>query len=212
MTIPPPHLVLRAGMDLGLLARALTQFAAIGAAEGAVASGAAPIPEEMTAEQLSANAAVGYSLTYVFGSVDMILLVRLPPGLFGVAAAAAASALWRDEDGDWNAGGEYRLFDFPRRCAEPARGVYAQHDEFRATFFTVLYQLRDLPSDRRADRTIDIGYEDQRFAAGRFDLTKREFQRRGKHQKNDGSTSCCSPGPRQGNPCHLLTIDQRGGA
>jgi putative transport protein len=79
-------------MDVGLLAGALTESAAIGAAEGAVASGAAPIPEGMTAQQLSANAAVGYSLTYVFGSVGIILMVRLLPRIFGIDAAAAARA------------------------------------------------------------------------------------------------------------------------
>jgi putative transport protein len=83
---------LPAGMDVGLLAGALTESAAIGAAEGAVASGAAPIPEGMTAQQLSANAAVGYSLTYVFGSVGIILMVRLLPRIFGIDAAAAARA------------------------------------------------------------------------------------------------------------------------
>ena len=87
---------LPAGMDVGLLAGALTESAAIGAAEGAVASGAAPIPEGMTAQQLSANAAVGYSLTYVFGSVGIILMVRLLPRIFRVDAAAAARA-YEDE-------------------------------------------------------------------------------------------------------------------
>jgi putative transport protein len=83
---------LPAGMDVGLLAGALTESAAIGAAEGAVASGAAPIPEGMTAQQLSANAAVGYSLTYVFGSIGIILMVRLLPRIFRIDAAAAARA------------------------------------------------------------------------------------------------------------------------
>lgn len=83
---------LPAGMDVGLLAGALTESAAIGAAEGAVVSGAAPIPEGMTAQQLSANAAVGYSLTYVFGSIGIILMVRLLPRIFGIDAAAAARA------------------------------------------------------------------------------------------------------------------------
>ena len=83
-------LALPAGMDVGLLAGALTESAAIGAAEGAVLSGAAPIPEGMTAQDLSANAAVGYSLTYVFGSIGIILMVRLLPRMFGIDAAAAA--------------------------------------------------------------------------------------------------------------------------
>lgn len=83
---------LPAGMDVGLLAGALTESAAIGAAEGAVASGAAPIPDGMTPEQLSANATVGYSLTYIFGSIGIILTVRLLPRLFGADAAAAAQA------------------------------------------------------------------------------------------------------------------------
>ena len=83
---------LPAGMDVGLLAGALTETAAISAAEGAVASGAAPIPEGMTAQQLSANAAVGYSLRYIFGSIGIILMVRLLPRMFGVDTAAAARA------------------------------------------------------------------------------------------------------------------------
>lgn len=81
---------LPAGMDVGLLAGALTESAAIGAADGAVTSGAAPIPLGMTTDQLMANAAIGYSLTYVFGSIGIIFMVRLLPRLFGADAAAAA--------------------------------------------------------------------------------------------------------------------------
>jgi putative transport protein len=91
MTIVVSRLLdLPAGMDVGLLAGALTESAAIGAAEGAVASGAASLPEGMTPDQLSANAAVGYSLTYLFSSIAIIILVRALPRLFGRDAAAAA--------------------------------------------------------------------------------------------------------------------------
>jgi hypothetical protein len=83
---------LAAGMDVGLLADALTESAAIGAAEGAVASGAALVPEGMTAQQLSANAPVGYGLTQVFGSVGIILMVRLLQRIFGIDAPPAPRA------------------------------------------------------------------------------------------------------------------------
>lgn len=89
---------LPAGMDVGLLAGALTESAAIGAADGAVASGAAALPEGMTAQQLSANAAVGYSLTYVFGSIGIILMVRLLPRLFRIDAVAAARAYEQEHE------------------------------------------------------------------------------------------------------------------
>ena len=85
------------GMDVGLLAGALTESAAIGAAEGAVASGAAPLPEGMTATDLSANAAVGYSLTYLFSSIFIIMLVRILPSLFRRDAVAEARQYEQDK-------------------------------------------------------------------------------------------------------------------
>jgi putative transport protein len=78
------------GSAAGILAGAMTMSAALGAADQAVATGAYMLPEGFTTEQISANIALSYGITYVWGTVGIILIVRYLPKIFGVDARAAA--------------------------------------------------------------------------------------------------------------------------
>jgi len=78
------------GSAAGILAGAMTMSAALGAADQAVTTGAYALPDGFTAEQISANIALSYGITYVWGTVGIILIVRYLPKIFGVDARAAA--------------------------------------------------------------------------------------------------------------------------
>ncbi len=74
----------------GILAGAMTMSAAIGSAEQAVTSGVIALPEGMTAEQVSSMIALSYGVTYIYGTVGIILICKYLPKWWGVDARAAA--------------------------------------------------------------------------------------------------------------------------
>ena len=78
------------GVAGGMLAGAMTMSAAIGSAEQAVTSGAITLPEGTTAEQVSAMIALSYGITYVWGTVGIILICKYLPRWWGLDARAAA--------------------------------------------------------------------------------------------------------------------------
>jgi putative transport protein len=75
----------------GILAGAMTMSAAIGSAEQAVTSGAYTLPPGSTAEQVSAMIALSYGVTYIWGTVGIILICKYLPKIWGVDAKAAAN-------------------------------------------------------------------------------------------------------------------------
>ena len=76
----------------GILAGAMTMSAAIGSAEQAVTSGVYQLPEGVTAEQVSSMIALSYGVTYIWGTVGIILICKYLPKWWGVDARAAAKA------------------------------------------------------------------------------------------------------------------------
>jgi putative transport protein len=66
--------------------------AAIGSAEQAVTSGAMALPAGTTPEQASAMIALSYGITYIWGTVGIILITKYLPKWWGVDARAAARA------------------------------------------------------------------------------------------------------------------------
>ncbi|MCI0587711.1 MAG: transporter [Planctomycetes bacterium] len=74
----------------GMLAGSQTMSAAIGSAEQAMTQGAVKLPEGATAEQASAMIALSYGITYVWGTVGIILITKYLPRWWGVDARAAA--------------------------------------------------------------------------------------------------------------------------
>lgn len=81
---------LPAGAAGGVLAGSQTMSAAIGTAEMAVEQGAYKIPEGSSAEAISGMIALGYGVTYIWGTVGIILVCKYLPRWWGVDAAKAA--------------------------------------------------------------------------------------------------------------------------
>jgi putative transport protein len=74
----------------GILAGSQTMSAAIGSAEEAVTSGVVALPPGTTAEQVSSMIALSYGITYIWGTVGIILITKYLPRWWGIDAAAAA--------------------------------------------------------------------------------------------------------------------------
>lgn len=81
---------LPAGAAGGILAGSQTMSAAIGSAEQAVTQGAVKLAEGQTAEQVSAMIALSYGISYIWGTVGIILICKYLPKWWGVDARAAA--------------------------------------------------------------------------------------------------------------------------
>ncbi len=81
---------LPAGAAGGVLAGSQTMSAAIGTAEMAVTQGAYKLPPGTTAEQVSGMIALGYGVTYIWGTVGIILICKYLPRWWGVDARKAA--------------------------------------------------------------------------------------------------------------------------
>src|SRR5688500_17213322 len=74
----------------GILAGAMTMSAAIGSAEEAVRQGTFKLAQGQTAESVSSMIALSYGLTYIWGTVGIILICKYLPRWWGVDAKAAA--------------------------------------------------------------------------------------------------------------------------
>jgi putative transport protein len=81
---------LPAGAAGGILAGAMTMSAAIGSAEEAVRQGVFKLADGQTADQVSGMIALSYGLTYIWGTVGIILICKYLPRWWGVDAKAAA--------------------------------------------------------------------------------------------------------------------------
>jgi putative transport protein len=75
----------------GLLAGSQTMSAAIGSAEQAVTAGVVPIPPGSTKENVSAMIALSYGISYIWGTVGIILICKYLPRWWGVDAREAAA-------------------------------------------------------------------------------------------------------------------------
>ncbi|KDB97965.1 putative permease membrane region [Bordetella bronchiseptica D993] len=73
----------------GMLAGSQTMSAAIGSAEQAVSAGVLSLGSE-SPEEISAMIALSYGITYIWGTVGIILLCKYLPRIWGVDAKAAA--------------------------------------------------------------------------------------------------------------------------
>ncbi len=74
----------------GILAGSQTMSAAIGTAEMAVSQGAYKMPAGATPEGVSAMIALGYGISYIWGTVGIILICKYLPKWWGVDAKKAA--------------------------------------------------------------------------------------------------------------------------
>ena len=67
------------GLAAGILAGALTSTPTLVGAQNAISAGIAVAPPGVAPDQLVENITVGYAMTYVFGTVGIILLIKLLP-------------------------------------------------------------------------------------------------------------------------------------
>src|SRR5436190_6626627 len=74
----------------GMLAGSQTMSAAIGSAEQAVTSGVVKLPAGMKPEDATGMIALSYGITYIWGTVGIILICKYLPRWWGVDAKAAA--------------------------------------------------------------------------------------------------------------------------
>jgi putative transport protein len=81
---------LPAGAAGGILAGSMTMSAAIGSAEEAVRQGVFPLASGQTFEDVSGMIALSYGLTYIWGTVGIILICKYLPRWWGVNAKEAA--------------------------------------------------------------------------------------------------------------------------
>jgi putative transport protein len=81
---------LPAGAAGGVLAGSQTMSAAIGTAEMAMSQGAYQVPPGSTAEAVTAMIALGYGITYIWGTVGIILVCKYLPRWWGLDAKQAA--------------------------------------------------------------------------------------------------------------------------
>lgn len=86
------------GMAAGLMGGALTTTPTLAAAQDAVRSGLVSAPEGFTNEQVLTNIGAGYALTYLFGLIGLILIIRLLPRVLGIDLPAEAAKLSSGED------------------------------------------------------------------------------------------------------------------
>ncbi len=74
----------------GMLAGSQTMSAAIGSAEEAVSSGILNLPPGTTPESVSSMIALSYGITYIWGTVGIILITKYLPKWWGIDAKAEA--------------------------------------------------------------------------------------------------------------------------
>jgi len=74
----------------GILSGSQTMSAAIGTAEMAMSQGAYKVPAGSTPEAVSAMIALGYGITYIWGTVGIILICKYLPKWWGLDARKAA--------------------------------------------------------------------------------------------------------------------------
>ena len=125
----------------GMLAGSQTMSAAIGSAEQAVTSGVVKLPAGMKPEDASGMIALSYGITYIWGTVGIILICKYLPRWWGVDARAAAKK-YEEEFGvrDIEGGGltgfrqfglrAYRL-ENPAKVGQTIAGFRKAHPEYR---------------------------------------------------------------------------------
>jgi putative transport protein len=87
------------GYATGLISGSYTITAILGVGQDALASGAYVPPDGTSVEQVGANMAAAYAISYVLSTVLTILLIRYLPRMFGYDAVAEAKRAEEDFSG-----------------------------------------------------------------------------------------------------------------
>lgn len=81
------------GTSAGLLAGAMTTTPTLAAAQDALQSGAVALPEGMSSKDAVRNVTTAYAITYLFGLIGLILIIRTVPRVLGIDLPAEAEKL-----------------------------------------------------------------------------------------------------------------------
>ena len=81
------------GTVAGLLAGAMTTTPTLAAAQDALQSGAVALPEGVSAAKAVQNVTTAYAITYLFGLVGLIVIIRTLPRLLGIDLPAEAEKI-----------------------------------------------------------------------------------------------------------------------
>ena len=84
------------GMTAGMLAGSLTSTPTLAGAQDAITSGLANLPEGMSAKAAASNISVSYAITYIFGTVGMIVFIRYFPQLIKIDLPQSAKDLAKE--------------------------------------------------------------------------------------------------------------------
>ena len=84
---------LEPGAAAGLLAGGFTSSPTLAAAQAAVRTGQAPLPDGFTPDQIMTNVTTAYAITYIFGLVGLILIIRFLPRILRLDLASEAAKL-----------------------------------------------------------------------------------------------------------------------
>ncbi len=87
------------GVAAGLLGGGMTTTPTLAAAQEAVRAGQVPLPAGMSADMVITNVTTAYAITYLFGLIGLILIIRFLPKLMGVDFKAEAAKLAREQQG-----------------------------------------------------------------------------------------------------------------
>jgi putative transport protein len=85
------------GIAAGLLAGSLTSTPTLAAADATVLSTSFAVPDGMDVEEIRTNINSAYAITYIFGLVGLILVIRLLPGMLKINLADEAIKLERED-------------------------------------------------------------------------------------------------------------------
>ncbi len=85
------------GIAAGLLAGSLTSTPTLAAADATVLSTSFVVPDGMNVEDIRTNINSAYAITYIFGLVGLILVIRLLPGMLKINLADEAIKLERED-------------------------------------------------------------------------------------------------------------------
>ena len=87
------------GVAAGLLGGGMTTTPTLAAAQEAVRAGQVTLPAGMSADMVITNVTTAYAITYLFGLIGLILIIRFLPKLMGVDFKAEAAKLAREQQG-----------------------------------------------------------------------------------------------------------------
>jgi len=122
-TVTTQTFSLEPGSSAGVLAGALTTTPTLAAAEDAIRSGTILPPEGFSKEMMLSNIMTGYAITYLFGLIGLIVLIRLIPIVTKVNLVDEARAL----AGDDMASHENQMADFGKIVT---RAFLVQKEDF----------------------------------------------------------------------------------